>query len=1187
MKRLLAIAVAMFAMVGYGLAQNAAGTLTGVVQDASGSTIPGATVTVKNTATNVKQTNPTNGEGRFYQRYLLPGVYSVTVEKAGFQKYITSGIQVDVEQTVSLTIPMKVGDVTTTVEVQANTAQLSTESSTVTTTIGQKSILDLPLQGRNPLSMASLVPGVVSGGGSTPWISGGRNNYNDVTIDGTSVIVPENNVSNLQVGYTPIEDSVAEISIVTNALAAEYGRTGGGTINIATRGGTNQLHSTLFEFNRNNVFNANSWANIRSNAPRNVVRYNQFGGSVGGPIFIPKVYDGRSKTFFYFSEQSTRQPTGQSPTLSVPTANERAGIFTGWTNGANNGVGQAVTIYDPFNVGPAASGATACPGSQPNCYRQPFANNVIPASRIDPVAKKLMGYFPQANSPSSVTNQALQTNNFRTTGSSTSPANQIDARVDHNFNERLRAFARFSNQWGYNSNFNVYGNPGTNGGGDGPTTYYNRNATFNAVYSLNPTTIVNFNYGFARDYSVRLPFSQGTKPSDIGLPGYLDGLVDNFEFPQVGIGGNSSAYNLGSASFTTLYNFPSAHVVRGDVTKVMGKHTLKAGGTFEKLFVNFTQLGSPAGQFSFGQSFTQQYANAGNSTTQGLGMASFLLGLPGNNGSDLQFSFAAATSSAYMGGYFQDDFKVTPKLSLNLGLRYDVDTPRTERYNRLSYWDQNASSSLQGQVAASAACPNCGNLKGAMRFVGTDKAAYGRQQTPTDLNNWAPRFGFSWQVMPKTVVRGAYGILYAPSMMQAAGTSGSSGTAGFTGAAALNTTLDNGSTFVASLSNPFPNGVIRPLGSKDGPISGANTSLGAGIGDTFFIDYRNPVVQQWNFNIQREVANDWVLMVGYLGSKGQHLPDGESSMQYNQLPTSSWSLGTNLLANVPNPFLGKIQDPTSVYYQPTIQARLLLTQYPQYNGVGAFRKPQANSIYHSMVASVEHKYRNGLVMLMSFTGGKLLDDASQVVSFIGQAGTKQDFFCRKCEKSVSAQDVPMRLVTSLTYELPVGKGRKFLAGMPKLADALIGGWQVNGINVFQKGIPLAIGNNGNSANLGAPGIRPTATGVDPYKGGDIGDRLNNYFNQASFSQTPNYAFGTLGRFLPNVRQVGTHNLDFSLFKNYHPNEKVNLQFRAEAYNSTNTNSWGNPGNTLGTSTFGIVTTKSGNRTMQLGLKLIF
>jgi len=1176
-------------------AQNATGTLDGRVLDASGAAVPNANVTIENQATNVRYTIPTNADGRFYEKYLLPGTYRVTVEKAGFQKYVQASILLDVEQTISLTVPLRIGDASTTIEVTANTAQLATETSTVATTIGTRSILDLPIQGRSPMSLATLVPGVVpSGGSNSPWISGGRNDYNDVTIDGTSVIVPENNVSHLQIGYIPIEDSVAEFSVVTNSLAAEYGRTGGGTINIATRGGTNELHGTLFEFNRNNIFNANSWGNIRAGARRSIVRYNQFGGSLGGPIEIPHVYHGKSKTFFFFSEQSTRQPLGQTPTYSVPTDAMRQGIFTGFTNGAGGGAGQPVTIYDPATAGPNA----VCPSTQPSCFRQPFPNNAIPKTRFDPVAVKLMNFWPEPNSPGTVTNAALQANNWSTTGSSTSPSDQIDARIDQNFSEKLRMFIRGSDQWGFNSNFNAFGNAGTpTGTGDGPVTYYNRNITMNIVYTLSPTTILNFNYGFARDYSVHSPFSNGTTPSSLGFPAALNGIVDNAEFPQISINGNTAGnsitgningYSLGQASYTNLKDFPYSHIFRGDVTKVLGKHTLKMGGVWEKMFVNFTQLGSPDGQYSFGSGFTQQNASAGTSTTQGNGFATFLLGLPSNNGNDLQFTYSAATASTYSGAYFQDDWKVTPKLSLNLGVRYDVDTPRTERYNRLSYFDINAASPLQGQVQSSPLCPNCGNLKGAMMFVGTPNSAYGRHQTPTDLNNWAPRFGFAYNIVKDTVLRGAYGILYAPSMLQAAGTSGSSGTEGFTGGTALNTTLDNGTSFVASLSNPFPNGFVRPLGASNGPISGTLTDIGGSIGDSFFIDYVNPVVQQWNFNIQQQVKGNWIIQAGYLGSKGQHLPDGESSMTYDQLPASFLSLGTNLIANVANPFYGIIQNPTSIYASPLIQARFLLDAYPQYQGVNAFRKPQANSNYQSFILSAEHRYKNGLTTLVSFTASKLLDDASQVVTYIGQAGTKQDFYCRKCEKSVSSQDVPQRLVASATYELPVGRNRSFFGSMPKAADFVFGGWQMNGITTFQKGIPVAISNGGNSANLGAPGIRPTDNGQNPQNTGSIGSRLSNYFVQSVFSQTPNYAFGNVGRFLPNVRQPGAHNLDFSLFKNFHPVERVNLQFRAESYNFTNSPVWGGLGTTVNNpSTFGIITSKSGNRTMQMALKLIF
>jgi hypothetical protein len=475
-----------------------------------------------------------------------------------------------------------------------------------------------------------------------------------------------------------------------------------------------------------------------------------------------------------------------------------------------------------------------------------------------------------------------------------------------------------------------------------------------------------------------------------------------------------------------------------------------------------------------------------------------------------------------------------------------------------------------------------------MEFVGTQGAAYGRHQTPTDLNNWAPRIGFAYNIFQKTVIRGAYGILYAPSMLQAAGTSGTSGTEGFTGGTALNATLNNGQSFVASLSNPFPNGLIRPMGSVQGPISGALTDIGGSVQDSYFIDYVNPMIQQWNFNIQQEVRGSWLIQVGYLGSKGQHLPDGESSINFNQLPASYQALGSNLTAQVANPFYGIIKNPTSTYANPTVAANLLLDAYPQYSSVAAFRKPVANSNYQSLIVSVEHRFRSGFSLLSSYTISKLLDDASQVVTYIGQAGSKQDTYCRKCEKSVSSQDVPQRFVTSTTYELPFGRNRHFLNSIPRAADFALGGWQINGISTFQKGIPIAISNGGNTTGLNSPGIRATDNGQNPQVTGSIGGRLNNYFRQSVFSQTPNYQFGNVGRFLPNVRQPGQHNLDFSLFKNFRPVEKMNVQFRAEAFNATNSPVWAAPGtNVAAPSTFGIVTSASGNRTVQLALKLIY
>ena len=1164
MLRILAVVIAIFACRLCAMAQTATGILDGRVTDATGAAIPGAGVSIENQDTGVHREMKTNSEGRFYQGFVLPGVYRVTVQNPGFDKHVQNNIRVNVQQTVTLDIPLKLGDVATTVEVSASAAQLSTESSTVSTVVGGRAILDLPSNGRNPFQLATLAPGVIpGGGGSTPWISGGRNATNEITIDGTSVILPENNVSNLQTGYTPIQDSVAEFSVITNSLAAEYGRTGGGVINVATRGGTNDIHISAYDFIRNSKLDTNTWLNNRNGVKLAAFQRNQFGGTAGGPIVIPHLYDGRNKTFFFFSEQSTRARQGTQSQASVPIAEWLNGDFSN----LRNGNGQPIILYDPVTAADDGTG---------RYVRQPFPGNKIPRERFDPVTVNLLKYFPKSNA--TPTNAFTQQNNFFASGKTPNDDDKFDSRIDYNFGSKFRLFARGSYDHGENIPFNGFGTIGSSIG-DGKNVSDLYNVTLNGVYTLSPTTILNFNYGFARDVGIRFPFSEGTDPASLGFPSSYSAVaaVQNFEFPNISFGGNTNLSNLGQATFTTLLNRPMSHIVRADITKVLAKHTLKGGGEWRKMFLNFTQLGQPDGQFNFNGGFTQQVVGASSSTTQGNGLASFLLGIPGSG--SISHSFDAATASAYAGFYVQDDWKVTQKLTLNLGLRYDVDIPRTERYNRLSYFDLNAPSPIAGLV------PGYPNLTGAMRFVGKD-GAYGRHQTPTDLNNVGPRFGFAYHAFDKTVFRGAYGVMYSASVMQASGTSGSGGVEGFQTTSNMNVTFDNGRTIAAYLRNPFPNGYNLPRGSTAGPTSGPSTDLGLSIGDSFFIDYRNPVIQQWNFNIQQQVKGDWVIDVGYLGSKGNHLIDGESSMTYNQLRPEFLALRDQLTQSVANPFFGIITNPTSSLSQPTVLRRQLLAPYPQYNGVNAFRKPQANSTYHSLTLSAERRFSHGLGLLFSFTGGKLLDDASQVVTFLGNAGTKQNFYDRKAEKSISAQDVSKRLVISANYELPFGKGRPFLSTVPRPVDFALGGWQINGIATFSKGLPLQIGNGGNNTNIGSPGQRPNNNGKSAKKEGAIAERLNQYFDTSVFSQAPIYTFGNVSRTLPDVRGPGIHNLDFSIFKIFRATERLNVQFRAEAFNLTNSPTWNSPGTDVtNLSNFGVITSANGQRQVQLALKL--
>ncbi|MDX1983086.1 MAG: TonB-dependent receptor [Bryobacteraceae bacterium] len=1140
--------------------QTATGTIQGRITDATGATIPEAAVLVENKNTGVRQNTVSNAAGNFIVPYLLPGEYRVTVEKTGFDKHATSDIRLSVQQTIDLEIVLKIGEINTTVEVSAASAQLATSTSAVSTVITHKAMLDLPLNGRNPFSLATLAPGVIPGGGSTPWISGGRNASSEITIDGTSVIVPENNVSILGAGYQPIVDSIEEFAVITNAVAAEFGRTGGGVITVATRSGTNAIHGSLFEYLRNSKIDANSWANNRNGVRKAAFQRNQFGGTIGGPIVLPKLYNGRNRSFFFFDAQSTRQRAAATATATMPLAEWKAGDFSNLRNGA----GAAITIYDPLTVARNDAGAFV---------RQAFPGNRVPRERFDPIAANMLQFWPAPNAVP--TNQFTNANNYFASGKAPNNDDRFDSRIDHNFKENFRLWARGSFANGKNVPFNGFGNVASSSG-SGPNHSNNYNVALNAVYTLSPTTILNTNYGLARQVSHRDPFSQGMDLRALGFPSEVVAAAaqQNFEFPRTDVGGNNGVSSLGQATFTTLRIQAGGHDSRADLTKVFSKHTVKMGAEYRKLLMNFTQHGQPSGQYSFNNGWTQRQVGSANSTTQGSGMASFLLGMLG--GGSLSHTFAAATASSYWGLYLQDDWKVSPKLTLNIGLRWDVDVPRTERFNRLSYFDIDAPSPIAGKVAAFP------NLVGAMRFV----TPQNRRQTPTDLNNWGPRFGFAYQINPKTVFRGAYAILYSASVLQASGTSGSSGTQGFQSSTGINTSFDGGVTPAATFRNPFPTGFNLPEGAEGGEA----TQLGLTIGDSFFADWVNPIIQQWNGNLQRDLGRGFVIEAGYLGSKGNHLIDGETNMTYNQLPASFFALGNQLLGanQVDNPFFGVITNPTSPLSRPRVAFNQLLRPFPQYQGVNAFRKPQANSIYHSFTLSVTKRYSNGLNLQLSYTNGKLIDDASQTVTFLGAAGQKQDFYNRRAERSISTQDVSQRLVISTNYELPIGRGRHFLNAAPRALDFVLGGWQVNGIITFQTNIPLQIANGGNFTNLGSPGQRPNNNGRSAKKTGPIADRLNSYFDQSVFSQAGNFTFGNTSRTSPDLRGPGTRAFDASLFKKFPIKEQVAAEFRVEAFNAFNHPIWNGPGTTVSApGSFGVIVSKGGNRNLQMVLRLQF
>jgi hypothetical protein len=1139
--------------------QTPTGTMQGVVTDQTGATVAAAKVSVVNLGTNETKDLTTDTSGHYVVPFLTPGSYSVSISATGFAGAKETNIKIDVAQNREVDFALKVGAISEQVEVQAAATPLDTDTSTTGQVIDTRKVLDLPLNGRNPFSLATLVPGVNNvGNASTPHIGGSRNAVNEEQLDGMTNILPENNVGNNETAYTPIVDSVSEFSVQTNSLSAEYGRFGGGVINVVTKSGTNEWHGGLFEFQRNAVLNANDFFANRNGQSKPSSNERQYGGTFGGPVDIPKIYDGHNRTFFFVGFQGDNAAAASTATETVPTAQVLSGNFNGIAN-----------IYDP------TSALTLNSAGQ--YVRQQFAGNQIPTSMLNPVALKAASYYPAPNAGA----PGAQTNNFVATGTKGSNDYKWDSRLDHNFTQNWHMFVRLSHDFGDSTPLYPYGaNNPASPVGSGSTTNGAWSLSMDHTITFSPTLVADFRYGFARSATSDTPLGAGFLPSSLGLPTSLDavGAQRVLEFPTFTLNNGSS---LGNNGYVDLIENPSAHDVTASLTKILSHHTIKFGGEWRKLFINFSQYGYPDGQFNFDSTWTQQIIN--NATPgSGNAYATFLLGLP--SGGQVTHEPTAADASAYGALYIQDDWKVTSKLTINAGLRWDVEIPRTERYNRLSYWNPSLPSPIQGQVAANA-CLYCGNLMGQLEYVGTPGSQYGRAQGPTQWKDFAPRFGFAYSPDTKTVVRGGFGISYAPSALQAAGTTGAPGVQGFGTTTAVNGSFTNEQTINATLSNPFPQGYTLPQGAAGGP----GAYLGLGIGESYFSSYRNPYSIEWNFNIQRQLPGQMTLEVGYIANRGVYLVDGELTQPYSQVNPAYASLGSKLTTSVANPFYGIITTPGSPLSQPTVLYNQLLAPYPQYSSVGSYRKPGADSTYDAIIVRLEKRFSNGLTFLASFTGGKGMDNSAAAVGYLGAvSSTRADQYNRSLEWSVSPQDISKSLVTNFVYELPMGKDKRFLNNAPRFANLLVTGWSVNGILTFQTGTPIVLGSAINQTGLLTAAQRPDNNGTSAALSNPT---LNQWFNTSVFSEPAPYTIGNTGRTLPDVRNPGVVNADLSLFKNnyFGKENKDNLQFRVEMFNSLNHPQFSAPNtNIQDGSAFGTITSLANPaRIIQLAVKFNF
>jgi Carboxypeptidase regulatory-like domain/TonB dependent receptor len=1133
------------------IAQVASASLEGVVQDATGASVPAAKVQILNVSTGVKTNATTASDGRFVTPSLQPGgPYTVTVEASGFKTEERAGITLEVNQSARLTITLQVGSSSEVVKITADAPQLEASTAEMGTVINNKSIVDLPLNQRNPYSLVFLAPGV-NGTVTQQYnsenisVNGGRPGSSDILVDGIPSSPPL--VNPIQ-GFAvfPSVDAVQEFKVQTNSYSAEFGRTGSGIINLIYKSGTNQYHGSAFEFIRNSDLDSNPFFSNLHGTPIGNFKRSQFGGSLGGPIDIPKLYHGHDRTFFFFAYEGLRQGTGTSVTATVPTALQRAGNFSQTLTAA----GAPVSIYDPSTT--VTTGAASS--------RQPFPGNIIPSSRINSVAA-VLNYYPLPNQTGNTAGQ----NNYFAAGSSILNSDQIDAKVDENINDKNRFFVRYSRRNLAQPFAALFPAADVVAEGGDSQPQISNSVAVDYTWTQSPTFLLEIRGGVSRTLINFTPVSNGFNPTTLGFPSYIAAGADHLLFPGFA---PQNYYTLGDAAQGDYrHGGFQSEFLGATATKVLLSHVIKFGAEGRQLRANDQESGNSTGNFSFTNALTQgpnpnvAAANSGNA------IATMLLGV--GSGTMTIASKNAATESEYYGFFAQDDWKFSKKLTFNIGLRYGFDMPRTERYNRMETFNPNVASPLAAQIGIP-------NLVGGLEYVGV--GGNSRRQYSPQLNNFDPRFGFSYQFDDNTVLRGGYGIFHGPSYRAAGATIGNYGfsaTTTYTGS-------PNGLTPVLTISNPFPNGLNQPLGSSQGLLTGYGTSFESPLTG----DNRVPYTENWDVDVQRQLPRSLLIDVAYVGSHGVHLNGaGENDFNIDQLTPQALSLGTALQQSVPNPFYGFIT--TGPYAAATVPRSFLVAPFPQYAAVDASFPAGGYTIYHSVQVKVEKRFSQGLNVLLAFTGQKLIDDYSILSNVGNNAGGIQNIYNPAGEKSLSSNDISKRLVISGNYSLPFGRGQMFGKNWNRFTDTVLGGWQVNGIATAQTGFPLAVTTQ-NTSNSGSNVLRPNNNGASAAFTGPVSLRLNNYLNAAVFSQPAPFTFGNTGRTLPDVRAPGLENIDFSLFKNFQIKERLSAQLRAEAFNLLNQVVFGSPNTVLSSGQFGVISSQSNSpRTIQFGLKLLF
>jgi hypothetical protein len=1125
------------------LSQTYSGGLRGTIKDSSGAPLAGASITLTDEATHQLRSVTSDSSGSYAFNALQPSTYTLHVTAFGFSSADRTHIALSTQDFLTLDIQLSVGSATNVVQVSAEAPLVDNSTASVSTELDQRRLEDVPVLGRNPYITAGLSGLFVNTGnpqfirfadqnGTTATsVAGGPVASNLYVIDG----VPITDTNNRPIAIPTIE-SIQDVKVQALTYDAQVGRTGGGVFNTLLRSGSNKLHGSVFGETRQTAWLANDFFANRNGIARPDSPYYNWGASLGGPVVIPHLYDGHDKTFFWIGSEGYIQTSPYTETFVVPTAAERTGDFSHDFNAD----GSLHTIYNP--------NATYADGT--GTHRTPFANNTI--TNLNPVGQAIASYFP---SPAAGTNTYTGTDNVR----------------DHAQEVTLKLDQQIKPWWTINGSYIFYealqplGNPLHTLPGSYSYTYHRQVDAIqtNSTWILNRSTVLTARYGINRFPNLIAEVSQGFDPSKLGFPQALTSQLQSLFFPTIFFANYSQ---LGQN--TSQLDDWKSQLINGALSKSLNHHNLTFGAEYRRLRLNFQDFSNAPGTYTFSGAFTQ----ASPSETDGLAgddIADLLLGLPISGEIDL--TTRLNTYLDYNALFAQDDWRLTSRLTLNLGLRWEAETGLKENNNQLAVgFDRTANATLT----------NGASVTGGVLFAGVD----GHQRDIGDLSRlkFAPRIGAAYQLSPKTVIRGGYGILYAPIRYDPIAALAP----GYTQANAYVASTDNDQTPANTLSNPFPNGLQKPGGNSAGLLTGAGNSV-----SSYDQAYHAPRVQQFSVDVERDLPWQIALQVGYIGSRSKNLspsPTSSTAVNINQLSPSNFTLGASLNDEVANPFY--VAGGSGILGQPTVSRSQTLRPFAQFTSVNLFLS-SAHADYDALLIKAEKRAGNGLNLLASFTWSRNRDSSFATANSIQSPGVTapQNAYDLEAEYAHSATDTPYRFVAGVLYDLPFGHGQRFSTGN-RWTDQIVGGWQLNVLPTFRSGFPVSVhqSSNPNSTVAGNGVQRPNlVAGAHLGTSGSLYNRLNGYINTAAFSASPAYTFGNAPRTL-SLRGPAYENWDLSLFKNVLIHDRLNVQFRAQAFNALNTPLFAGPNTAFGSSNFGTITAQANfPRYLQLGLHITY